>query len=296
MFGAGLALLTSLAWSISSICVKLVAGKVDSLTINTLRTCVGSFLLASFVLSSGRMEVLFSTPWSSLIYVVLSGLLAMVLGDTVYIKSVSLLDVSIAFPLSQCAFILLAVLAAVLFLDEPLTWVTFLGAVLIILGIYLMTASRGRRGSPTERKPVHPKGLLFILIAILAWTGATILLKVGVTGVDPFIAAGVRISTSAVVLLALYLLRRGRGATSLRNIGRQHLILVASAGFLTYGVAAVGYITAIQWIGAGKTVLLTAIAPIFALPFAIVILKEKPTRFTVWGVMVGVIGVWLVTV
>ena len=71
---------------------------------------------------------------------------------------------------------------------------------------------------------------------------------------------------------------------------------MASAGLLTYGVAAVGYISAIQLIGAGKTVLLTAIAPIFALPFAIFILGEKPTKYTLWGVMLSVIGVWLVVV
>jgi drug/metabolite transporter (DMT)-like permease len=296
MLGAGVALLTSLAWSISSICVKLVAGKVDSLTINTLRTGVGSILLVLFIISSGRMEVLFSTPWPSLVFVVLSGLLAMVLGDTIYIKSVSLLDVSLAFPLSQCSFILLAVLAAVWFLGEPFTWITFLGAVLIILGILLMTASRGRVGNLENKKRIHPMGLLYILIAILAWTGATILLKVGVIGVDPFIAAGVRISTSALVLLTLYIPQQGKSVSSFRSIGKKHLILTAAAGFLTYGVAAVGYITALQWIGAGRTVLLTAIAPIFALPFAVAILKEKPTRFSVLGVIVSILGVWLVTV
>ncbi len=87
---------------------------------------------------------------------------------------------------------------------------------------------------------------------------------------------------------------RERGAISFRQIGRKNLVLVATAGLLTYGVAAVGYISAIQLIGAGKTVLLTAIAPIFALPFSILILKEKPTRFTLLGVMISVVGVWLV--
>ncbi len=296
MLGAGIALLTSLAWSISSICVKLVADKIDSLVINTLRTWVGSALLILLIIVTGRYEAFSHIPWGSLVYVVISGVLAMAIGDTIYIKSVALLDISIAFPLSQCAFVLLAVLSAILFLGEQFTWITITGAVLVVLGIYLMTSSRGQGGNSRDKKRINPKGLLFILIAIVTWTGATILLKIGVTGVDPFVAAGLRISTSAIVLLFLFHSGPKKGKTSFRQIGRKNLILVASAGLLTYGVAAVGYISAIQLIGAGKTVLLTAVAPLFALPFAIFILGEKPRRFAIIGVIVSVVGVWLVVV
>ncbi len=293
MLGAGVALLTSLAWSISSICIKQVADKTDSLSINTLRTLIGSCLLALFTALTGRLGMLPALPLSSLCYVVLSGILAMVLGDTVYIKSVSLLDVSIAFPLSQVSFILLAVLAAVLFLNEPFTWVTLTGAVLIVMGIYLMTSSKGMKGRGGSSR-INPKGLFFILIAIVAWTGSTILLKIGVTGVDPFVAAGLRISTSALILTGFYFLCFGRKWSGRKKIGRVNLILIVAAGFLTYGVAAVGYITALQWIGAGRTVLLTATAPIFALPLAVIFLGERPTRRNLLGVLASVVGVGLV--
>ena len=294
MLGAGIALLTSLAWSISSIILKLVANKIDSLVINTLRTCVGSILLFSLIMITGRYESVFNMPLQSFIYVIFSGLLAMGFGDTMYIKSIALLDVSVAFPLSQVSFILLVVLSAILFLGEQFTWITVVGAFLVIVGIYLITSSIGRKGAPSEIKRINPKGLLFILVAIIAWTGATILLKIGVIGVDPFIAASLRISASAIVLLFFFVSRQGKGTLSFRRIGKKNLALVATAGLLTYGVAAVGYIAAIQLIGAGKTVLLTAIAPLFALPFSILILKEKPTRFTILGVIISVVGVWLV--
>ena len=295
MLGVGIALLTSLAWSISSICIKLVADKIDSLSINTLRTWVGSILLITFIITTGRQEVFLTIPFQSFVYVIASGVLAMVVGDTIYIKSIALLDVSIAFPLSQCAFILLAVLSAILILDEHFTWITITGAVLVVVGIYLMTSSRGRGGNPTDKKRIDPKGLLYILVAVVAWTGATILLKVGVIGVDPFIAAGMRISASAMVLLFLVLSRQGR-TSSFGKIGKRTLVLIAAAGLLTYGIAAVGYISAIQWIGAGKTVLLTATAPLFALPFSILILKEKPTAYRITGVLISVGGVCLVVV
>lgn len=294
--GVGLALLTSLAWSISSICVKLAAERIDSLVINTLRTAVGAFLLILYCSASGRYEALFQASGSSLVSVVLSGLLAMVVGDTLYIKSLSFLDVSLAFPLSQVSFILLAVLAAALFLGEPLTWITLCGALLVVSGIYLMTSSRGTGGKSRGRKGIHPKGLFYILIAVLAWTSATLLLKIGVARLDPFIAAAVRISTSALTLLLLFSFYRKEKSSPLLDLGRTYLLLVILAGFLTYGVAAVGYITALQRIGAGRTVLLTATAPLFALPLAVIFLRERLTRLHLLGVVLSVIGVWLVVV
>jgi drug/metabolite transporter (DMT)-like permease len=288
--------MTSLAWSFSSICVKVAAEKADSLGINTLRTAVGASLLILFVAFTGRYQAFSNASGFSLGCVVLSGLSAMVIGDTLYIKSMSFLDVSLAFPLSQVSFILLAVLAAALFLGEPMTGYTLLGAGLVVSGVYLMTSSRGAAVKPGRRKDIHPKGLLYLLIAVTAWTLATLLLKIGVVRLDPFVAACVRISTSALILLMLFSFRGKKKTPSLAQWGKKYVLLVILAGFLTYGVAAVGYITAIQWIGAGKTVILTASAPIFALPLAVFILKERPTRLNMLGVLISVVGVWLVVI
>jgi len=50
-----------------------------------------------------------------------------------------------------------------------------------------------------------------------------------------------------------------------------------------------------QLIGAGKTVLLTAVAPLFILPFAVLILREKLTRYVLAGIFICVAGIYLVT-
>jgi drug/metabolite transporter (DMT)-like permease len=52
-----------------------------------------------------------------------------------------------------------------------------------------------------------------------------------------------------------------------KKYGRRNMTLAFCAGALSYGVASVSYAAAMQLIGAGKTVLITALAPIFILPF-----------------------------
>ena len=112
---------------------------------------------------------------------------------------------------------------------------------------------------------------------------------------DTFVAAAIRIPISAIALTGLVLSRRREdGTLQFRKYGRRNVFLAAGTGILTYGVAAVGYVTAMQLIGAGRTVLITAIAPILILPFSILILREKLNRYGVFGILTCVAGVYLV--
>jgi len=293
ILGAGIAFLCALAWSGSSIILKLLTSRFDTLSINTVRLWIGSLLILGFVALSGRGTEFVNSPLGPLVYVIASGILAMAIGDSIYIKSLSLLDASIAFPLSQCSFPLMAVAAAVLFLGESFTWYNGIGSVLVVLGIYLIVVVGKSREIDKQKKGVSGKGVILAFVAALTWTGSTVLLKIGVIGMDPFVAAGFRISTSAIFLSSFVLMKK-QGTSNLAKFDLKSIILAASAGFLTYGVAAVGYVAAIQTIGAGKTVLLTATAPLFVLPFSILILKEKPTSYTIAGIILCVGGIGLV--
>lgn len=296
MLGAGIAILTALAWAGSSIILKLLTAKIDTLSLNTLRLWVGSLILLAFITLSGRGADFIETPLLPLVYVIASGIIAMAIGDSIYIKSLSVLDASIAFPIAQCSFPVLTVLVAVFLLGESFTWVTGAGAVLVVLGIYLIAAAGKRAKIPSLQEAVSGKGVIFALMAAAAWTAAAAMLKIGVTGIDAFVAAGIRISVSAIVLSFFALRRRKKGTLQFRQYGLRSLILAAGAGILAYGVAGVGYVTAMQLIGAGRTVLLTATAPLFLVPFSILILKERPTRYTIAGIFVCVGGICLVVV
>jgi drug/metabolite transporter (DMT)-like permease len=292
LFGVGMALLASLGWAGSSIILKLLTTRVDTVSINNLRLWTGTWLLIIFVVLSGRYTALFDFEVSSLGYVVASGILAMAIGDTIYIRSLAMLDASIAFPIAQSAFVLFSGLAAVMWLDEPYTWLTGIGAVLIIAGIYLIAT--GGMTRPVGLRRLSLTGVSVTLIAAACWTGSAIAVKIGSEGIDAFVVAAIRITVSAIALTLLTALRRKKQAIKLTQYGASTLLLGATAGLLTYGVAGVAFVYAIQTIGAGKSVLLTSIAPLFALPFAVMFLKERPTRWTIAGVVISIIGVYFV--
>lgn len=293
MLGVAMAVLTALAWAGSSVIVKFLTAKIDTLSLNTLRLWMGSILLLLWLLLSGRGEVLFHTEWRPLLLVMASGVVAIAVGDTIYIKSLSYIDVSRAFPITQCTSLAMIMLVAALLLGETFTWLNGLGAALVILGVYLVAVPGKTKSDPPAG--ANARGVMLALAAAVTWTIGAAALKLGAANMDSFVAAAIRIPISAAAVTALVFSRKwGEEALQFEKYGRRNMALVVCAGILSYGVGAVGYVKAMQLIGAGRTVMIMAIAPILILPFSVLILRERLTGRGISGILTAVAGVYLV--
>ncbi len=294
MTGSILALTAALSWAVSSTILKFLTARIDTILLNTVRLCVTSLLLLAFILLSGRGDELANTPFRSLAFLMASGIVALAVGDTVYIKSLSYLNVSQAFPIAQCANPVVTMTLAILLLGERVTWVTGLGTLFVLAGIYLIT----RKPLASRLKTtdvISVKGIMLALTAGVGWAIAAVTIKLGAVNQDPIVAAAIRISTAAVVLLVFNLSRKQNAATQLKSFSSRSLLLTIASGIIDYGVGIVVFIVAIQLIGAGKTVVLVATSPLLLLPFSILILKEKVTRLTLAGIVSGIAGIVLVS-
>jgi drug/metabolite transporter, DME family len=291
LIGVVSALTASLAWACSTIIVKSLTARLDYVSLNTFRLWVASFLLLVFIFVSGRWLQIFETPLAPLLLVIASGVVAVAVGDTVYIKSLSLVDASKAFTIAQCSFPVLTAFVAISFLGETLNWRIVLGAGLVLSGIYFV--SRKKQAPAAGRVNVDARGVMLALTAAAIWTSAAITLKIGVTQMDPIFAAGIRIPAAAVVLTLFFMMsrRRGGGSPVPLRLDARSMLMAAAAGILTYGVAAVGYVSAIQSIGAARTVLITTTSPILVLPFSILLLKERPSATNAAGIFTCVLGI-----
>jgi len=295
MVGIGIALFTALGWAVNSVIVKYISGKMDSFSINMLQLWSGSIILVAIVFLSGRGHDYIHTPVQSLIFLAIAGLLGMAVGNTVYVKSLSFIDVSRAFAIAMCAFPMLATVVAILLLAEPFTWVNVVGAILVVVGLYLMVVLGRRRTATAVAGSNSLKGVALAFLAAVLWMMGTIALRLGATEIDAFIAAAIRVPIAAMALTGLRFSQKRREALQFEKYGLRTVGLLVAAGVLQYGVAAIGYVVAIQMLGAGRAVLITAVAPIFVLPFSIFLLKEKPTIWAIGGVVLSVLGVILVS-
>jgi drug/metabolite transporter (DMT)-like permease len=104
----------------------------------------------------------------------------------------------------------------------------------------------------------------------------------------------VRIPAAALMVGALVGLQRNSGIRR-RSISRKTMVILALTGIGGTGFGSLLYIYAIQEAGAGRTAVLSALSPLFALPLGAVFLKEPITRWVAIGTGLAVVGIALLS-
>ena len=117
-------------------------------------------------------------------------------------------------------------------------------------------------------------------------------LKLATEGIHVVVVNSVRQPMGALMLLVPALL--GGRWRELRGLDARSWVAIGFAGLVGTGLGTLLFVLAIQMIGAGRTAVLTSTTPILALPFSMLLLRERPTRWTVAGTFVTTAGIALV--
>jgi len=220
----------------------------------------------------------------------LSALIGISVGDTIYIRGLRLINVTLAFPIAQSAMPLLTLAGAVLFLGEPISWSLALGTALVLVGIYLIAGpeGRGRLPFPVTLSEKRGMGIGLVLIASLLWAISISLLKVGLQGVSLILANGIRLPVASLALMIFLSPKSFHQPTRLHI---RDMALGAFTGILSFGLGGILFLQAIRYAGAGKATVLTSCAPLFGLPLSLVFLKERVTSRIIAGTIFVVSGI-----
>jgi drug/metabolite transporter (DMT)-like permease len=285
------ALACALCWAVTSVLTKFLSGRIEPFALNFVRCAGAAFFIWLLIPFYPGLAGLWHIPAASLLLLVFSALLGMSVGDTLYIRGLKRVQVTLAFPLAQTATPLLTVGAAYLFLGERFGSGFFIGTSLILAGLYGVALPKGTFFSPLPPSPEkRGAGIGLILVASLFWTASIAFLKLALLQTDPFLANGSRLPVSALALVPLLFLEKGAPAAAGKAPWRLWF-LGAFTGVLAFGVGGILFLTAIGQAGAGKAMVLTSCAPLFGLPISLFFLKEKVNFRTVAGTALMVGGV-----
>jgi DME family drug/metabolite transporter len=279
-------------WALSSVLTKALAPRFHPLTLNLLRCLGASIALWALIPFYPGVQSLFQAPPASVLFLVISALLGICLGDTIYIKGLKMINVTLAFPLAQSSMPVFTLIAAVLFLGERMSWSLAAGTALVIGGIYLIAVPRG----PAPASPFSPAhqrkgmGIGLILIASILWTISISLLKLGLQGVNLVMANGIRLPVACLLLIPLAFGRKQADLSS--KPAAREIFLGAISGALSFGLGGFLFLVAIQYAGAGKAAVLTSSAPLFGLPLSALYLKERVTARVRGGTGLVVAGIF----
>jgi transporter family protein len=329
-----MALLSALLWAITSVLLTVGAKRLDVVPLNLVRCTVSTIFFLALLPFFGGIQALADLTPSNWLWLIVSVLALLVVGDTLYFRSMDLAGVSWTMPVSSISPLWSVLLAAV-FVGEPLTWSLLGGAVLVVLGTVLVSRSAGQVGAAVPSGPAHAagipgplaaqtaatndashmglnggttkkrrkggrarepgdrrKGLLLALLVSVIWAVGAVSIKPATAGVHSVVANSVRQPLAMLMLLGLTLLRGQWG--ELRGVDAKSWRIIIGASLLGTGLGSLVFVMAVQLAGAGKSSVLMATSPLLAIPFSMMWLQERPTRWTLAGTVLTAAGIAMV--
>ncbi len=285
------ALGTAILWATTSTLVGSQTTRVPTTVISAVQLITATLVLwviaAVFLLTGDARG---PTP-AQAVALVATALIGPGLGDMLYFAGIRMIGVARSFPISMAGSTLFTISLAALFVGEAITLPIVAGAILTIAGISLIATRQ--QSSDIDKGAQVLRGILIILAAALLWAVATVSLRAATDGVSVPLVSSIRIPAAAIFAL---MLARGTGRV-LRpgHYGVRSIVTLSIAGVMGAGVGSMLYVLAVQEAGASRTAILSATAPLFALPLAAVLLHERITRRVATDTLFSIAGIWLVT-
>jgi drug/metabolite transporter (DMT)-like permease len=281
------ALLTAVFWAGAVILFKRSGEDLPPLVLNTLRVTVSSVLLLGTMLLAGQ------PPWrqadgSDLVLIVASGLIAIVIADTLFHASLNRIGAGLT-AIVDCLYPPLTAVFAFLLLREVLAPVHFLGMALVVGAV--LVSSRAVPPAGVARR-VLIQGILLGIAGMAALSLGIVIVKPVLTDQSVIWVTGMR-QFVALVLLWPALLATRQGRRDLRHLRLSRTML----RYAVPGTILGSYLSLMCWIAgmkhttAGIAAILNQTATIYIIVLAWLLLKERLTRRHLFACALAVGGV-----
>ncbi|TFG06737.1 EamA family transporter [Candidatus Thorarchaeota archaeon] len=290
ILGVVASITTAALFAATNVVYKKLGDRIAPLEIVITRSLVSLPLAIILVLPPFNPDGI-SLTLDGFLFLAFSMVIGLVIGDLLYFESQERIGVSRAFPISA-SYPLLVYLLAALFLNEPVIPTRVLGAIMVILGVGLITRDQHKqaKNSIEDREKIIV-GVACALITFVAWALSDLTLQVGLVDVDPLDANFIRIIVGTIVFLPLV---PYSGRKSVLRTDRKLLGIVLATGFIGFSVTLVLFTFAVAYIGATVNSVILAASPLVSTPISIAILDEKATGHVILGTILAFLGVALV--
>ena len=271
-------MIAALIWAFSPIYYGVYLKKFGMLTLNFIRTSLGAGVLLLPALYFGFQE--------GAIFAVLSGVITLAVGDSLFLISIREVGASVATPVVY-TYVLLIQLTA-FSVGESVVVANILSATLIILGVLLL--SRGGSRAP------RIKGIIIALGASLIWTVGQDLLKVASSAGLQFVSLAFLRDGSAAIALGLTLIVRGHPLSSFKKVTPREGGYLALVSISDLALGSAIYVYSVSTTGLALTVILTSLSPFLTQVFSKLLGKETPTNMDILAGFLIVLALVIVTI
>jgi len=286
-FGIMGALGSAATWALICILAQSLSGRLTSAGINAFRALVGGLIIFIGAVATGYGAEIVTMPLWVALTLWASILIGYAGGDTVFFLGMQHLGVTRAHTLSMVHPLMSTVAGIVLF-GEVMTATRAAGVLLVVGGLALIVTGQSEGGAEALR--ARRRGIGLVLVAAVAWSVGSVMLKPPLQVVSPVTASAIR---SPLVGAVLWLTPWARGTwrTVRTTRGREAIVLAAICLFSA--ISPILYTVGIKYAGVAIGSVLSTTSPLFTIPLEVAVLGRWPTRRTVLGAVTTVCGIAL---
>jgi drug/metabolite transporter (DMT)-like permease len=287
------ALVAALLWTFSAMLWGDI--KLSALALNACKNCLGLLFLllhwSVMATSMGNFDFTTSIPaWG---WIGLSGIAGLVIGDTLYFRSLQILGARRSF-IVACFSPLFATLLGYQFLDQQLGWTVILGISLTMAGIIAVVSDRrGHTEAPGLVPGTFSAGLLCGIGGAFCQAAGGLFSSLGMQTCTPLEATVIRLLIAAVIT-SMILLAQSKHRKSFQSLFRAQdakKLLAATALGTWLGI----WMCQIAYNGDNLAIAQTLLStcPLFAIPVVWIIHGHKATWLAIFSTLVALLGIWL---
>ena len=281
------ALVTACLWSVTSFLFAFAAEKVGSVQVNINRIILAAIILFFIVALSG-IDYTMST--SQVYYLIISGVVGLVIGDSFLFKSYQLIGARLGMILMSLVPAISTILAW-MFLNEYITPLGIIGMFVTISGVVLVVTEKAEK---SLKRNFNKSGILYGILGAAGQAGGLILAKFAFAEgyVNGFVASFARLSSAGIIILigGLLLHRYKNPAATYKN-QMPALKATIAATILAPVLGVTLSLVAIEFTKVGIASTLMGLVPIIMLPISKFYYKEKFSARAVSGAFIAVAGV-----
>ena len=290
-YGELAALATACFWTVTALSFEFASKRAGSLAVNMIRLTLAFLLLSVLTFFSRGIFLPLDASMHAWIWLSLSGLIGLVLGDYFLFKSYNILTSRIAMLFMTTVPPMTAIIGW-LMLGEKMSLLHVFGMFMTVGGIGLAIFSRPENGKRI-RLTYPVKGIIFALIGAAGQAGGLVLSKYGMGSYNAFAASHIRI-IAAMIGYALIIIVLKKGSL-IRNavLDRKGMRVIALGSFFGPFLGISFSLLAVKYTETGIAATIMAIVPILLIPPSILLFKQKFTWLEIAGAFISVAGVVL---
>ena len=278
LFAFGSALFAGLTAILAKCGIKETDSDVAT-AIRTIIVLIFSWLMVWIVGSANTITKLSTKTW---IFLILSGL-ATGASWLCYFRALQLGDVNKVVPIDKSSTVLTIILALI-FLGEPISWLTGIAIIFIGLGTFLMIE---KKDVSTENKSNKKSWLLYAILSAVFASLTSILGKVGIEGVESNFGTAIR---TCVVLVMAWMIVFVKGKQhTIKTVPKKELGFICLSGLATGG-SWLCYYKALQDGLASVVVPIDKLSIFVSIGFSALVFKEHLTKKAMIGLVLIVAG------